>query len=112
MAGENLSDSAMLLFEKHAALFVDKADDDSVFPRLQNGRPESVVHGVFNTFYQGSVVFDLANQWIAAPGPFRYDLGWLAASASEQETAAFMRRNFQAAFERDTEDVEVLAERE
>jgi hypothetical protein len=73
MAGENLSNRSVHLFEKHGALFVDKEDDDSVFPRMQKGRGEEVVDDVFQNFYATNVTYDLVTQWINEPGPFRYD---------------------------------------
>jgi len=108
MAGEKLSQCSMDMFEKHGALFVDKEDDDSVFARLQKGREEAIVQKIFNSFYSNAVVYDLANRWIANDGPFRYDLGWLAASASDEEARSYMRRQFELAFGLDPEDVQVL----
>jgi hypothetical protein len=109
MAGKRVSAKEMLLFDQHGALFVDKEEDDSVFPRLQRNRDEAIVHEAFDTFYRNATVYDLANQWIADTGPFKYDMQWLTASASEEEMASYLRRSFMAAFGLDTENVELLA---
>jgi hypothetical protein len=109
MAGERVSEKEMRLFERHGALFVDKEEDDSVFPRLQANRNEAAIHRVFNEFYLNAVVYDLTNQWIAADGPFKYDMHWLSASASPEDMAAYMSRAFKAAFGLETGDVELLA---
>jgi hypothetical protein len=109
MAGNNLDKSSSQLFEKHGALFVDREDNDAVFPRLQPGRDEAVVGRAFNTFYQHAVVYDLTNQWISRPGPFRYDIDWLMPSASAEQMKDFLRGNFKAAFQFDPETVQLLS---
>ena len=108
MAGERLRDDAMPLFARHEALFVDKEDDDSVFPRLHPGRADKAVSEAFDAFYFNTSVYDLVNQWIAAPGPFKHEMRWLFASASDEEAAQYRRRAFKAAFDLDIEQVEVL----
>lgn len=102
-------DGAQAMFDKHGALFVDKEDDDAIFPRLQPGRDEAIVAKAFNTFYQHAVVYDLTNQWISQPGPFRYDIDWLMPSASPERMKEFLRGNFKAAFQFDPETVEVIS---
>ncbi|WP_284178031.1 hypothetical protein [Rhabdaerophilum sp. SD176] len=59
MAGDRVSEEAEKLFEKHGALFVDKEDDDAVFPRLQPNRAISSVSDTFNAFYQNTDVAPL-----------------------------------------------------
>lgn len=108
MAGENLTERSSYLFDKHGALFVDKEDDDSVFPRMQQGRSEEVVDDVFQNFYAGNVSYDLVRQWINEPGPFRYDLNWLKANSDKEEQREFMRRQFKSAFDVDPDDAEIL----
>ncbi|TIL38596.1 hypothetical protein [Mesorhizobium sp.] len=108
MAGANLSDRSSYLFDKHGALFVDKEDDDSVFPRMQDGRSEEIIDDVFQNFYAGNVTYDLVRQWINEPGPFKYDLSWLKANSSKDEQCEFMRRQFKSAFGVDPNDAEIL----
>jgi hypothetical protein len=108
MAGDNVSDKQRLLFEKHGALFVDKEEDDSVFARLQLNRDEISVQKTFNEFYHNAVLFDLTNRWIREKGPFNYDVAWLDTKTPREETKAFLRRQFVAAFYLDPEDVKVL----
>jgi len=109
MAGDRVDESVTELFQRHGALFVDKEDDDAVFPRLQPGRDEAVVQRAFDMFYQHAVVNDLTNQWISRSGPFRYDIDWLKPSASPDQMKGFLRGNFRAAFEFDPEDVQLIS---
>ncbi|MBB3747186.1 hypothetical protein FHX10_006742 [Rhizobium sp. BK591] len=51
MAGDRVSEQSAELFDRHGALFVDKKDDDGIFPRLVSGRDESLVQQVFESFY-------------------------------------------------------------
>jgi hypothetical protein len=109
MAGDRVDESVTKLFQKHQALFVDKEDDDAVFPRLQSGRDEAVVFQAFNAFYQNTVVYDMTNQWISHSGPFRYDIDWLKPSASPDQMKDFLRGDFKAAFQFDPEDVQLIS---
>jgi hypothetical protein len=109
MAGDRVNAASAELFDKHGALFVDKEDDDAVFPRLQHGRDEAVVSHAFNEFYRSAVVYDLANQWISQPGPFRYDISWLKPSASPDQMKEYLRGNFRAGFQLDPEEVQLIA---
>lgn len=108
MAGDRVDGAAAELFDKHGALFVDKEDDDAVFPRLQSGRDPGVVSDTFNRFYQHTSVYDLINQWISQPGPFRYDLGWLQPAATASTMEGFLRGNFKGAFQLDPDDVRIV----
>lgn len=108
MAGELVSEEQERLFDKHGALFIDKENDDSVFPRLPRGRDEVVVHRVFKQFYDNAVTFDLTNQWISKEGPFAYDLTWLSASASSTDMKNYSRQAFVSAFGFDPETVKIL----
>lgn len=98
MAGEKLDERSRDLFYAHSALFVDKEHDDSIFPSLQTGRSEASVHNVFNIFYQHNLSYDLTNQWISAPGPFRYNAKWLVANADQTEIERYMKQSFKSAF--------------
>lgn len=59
MAGDRVAEEAMVLFEKHQALFVDKEDDDGVFPRLHSDKDQALVQKVFDMFYATTVTYDL-----------------------------------------------------
>ena len=108
LAGDNLDNDGWMLFEKHGTLFIDKADDDSIFPRIQPGRDEATVHKVFNKFYHHIMTFDLADQWINQTGPFKYDVSWASASTTRDDAEAYLRSQFQIAHDLDPDDVEVL----
>ena len=51
MAGTRVSEQGATLFDRHAAPFVDKQDDDGIFPRLYTGRDEKLIKEVFYSFY-------------------------------------------------------------
>ena len=110
MAGKRLSPDAMTLFDRHGALFVDKEDDDGVFPRLANGRTETEVQEAFDDFYAHNVIFDLTRQWITKPGPFRYDFRWLSQRGTDQEIRAFCERSFQSLYGLNPSSVSLVAE--
>lgn len=109
MTGDRVSKNAVHLFERHGALFVDKELDDGVFPRVQQGRNEERVQSVFNDFYYNTVVYDLINQWISEPGPFKYDVSWLTATFSTTEAETFLRHQFKSVFGLDPRDAEIIA---
>lgn len=98
MAGERTSNKARILFDRHGALFVDKEDDDGVFPRLALGRTDSDVQETFDDFYKNNVIFDLTRQWITEPGPFQFDYRWLTQKGSHQEIQDFTERCFETIY--------------
>ncbi|MBE0578750.1 hypothetical protein [Devosia sp.] len=108
MAGDQVSQIQADLFEKHGAIFVDKEEDDGVFPRLRRDHAESVVHSTYQKFYDNTVGYDLVGQWIRQPGPFKYDLSWLSANATRADMERYMREGFQSAFGLDPADAEIL----
>lgn len=108
MAGERVSPRAEGLFDRHGALFLDKEDDDGVFPRVCRGSDQVVVQRTFNAFYGANVVYDLTDQWIARAGPFKYDYRWLAQRASRDEMSEFARREFSSAYGVDPSEAVVL----
>jgi hypothetical protein len=98
MAGTRVSPEIADLFDRHGALFVDKADDDGVFPRLRRDRVEAATEATFNTFYGAVVAYDVVRQWIVEDGPFRYDYAWLSQTRSAGELKAFADARFMDAF--------------
>jgi len=110
MSGDRATQKQTDLFEKHSALFIDKENDDGVFPRLQNGRDEKVVHEAYEQFYDNTACYDLTGQWIRESGPFRYDLSWLSPSAAESDVENYMRGAFQSAFDVDPADADIIVE--
>ncbi|MGA0598830.1 hypothetical protein [Enterovirga sp. CN4-39] len=108
LAGDNLGQSQVEMFDKHGALFTDKEEGETIYPRIQKWRDEKNVYDTFNDFYGHNVLFELADQWITKPGPFVFDLDWLSSSGSETEVRAFIRRQFKAAYGLDIESVTLL----
>jgi hypothetical protein len=95
MVGQRLSSDIVTLFDRHSALFVDKADDGSIFPRILSGKNESLVHQTFESFYSFNVTYDMTRQWIAVPGQFNYDYSWLSSSGSPGDSKGFADRHFE-----------------
>ena len=109
MAGEKARDSVAELFNRHQALFVDKEEDDSVFPRLHPDKNEALVQRMFQAFYSTNVTYDLADQWIMKPGPFTYDFfSWLSRSMSASDLKTFADRQFYQVFGVKPDDVELV----
>lgn len=98
MAGQRVSQDAAMLFDRHGALFVDKEDDDGVYPRLLTGRSESDIQEAFDDFYAHNVIFDLTRQWITQPGAFKFAYRWLSQKGTNDEIKAFAERSFESVY--------------
>lgn len=98
MAGSRVHASVQTLFERHSALFVDKEDDDGVFPRLHSDRDMDAVQSMFESFYAVNVTYDMTDQWIRLSGPFTYDYRWLSASGEKPHMKQFADRQFQSVY--------------
>ena len=108
MAGDRVSNEAAELFDRHGALFVDKEDDDGVYPRLISGRSESDIQEVFDDFYANNVIFDLTRQWITEPGPFQFDYRWLSQKGSDQTIQEYAERCFDTIYGVKPSSAEIL----
>ncbi len=95
MAGDRVSEESQRLFERHSALFVDKEDDDGIFPRIHADRDDTLVHRTFETFYAGNIIYDMTDQWIRRAGPFTYDYRWLSSAGGPAEMKTFADRHFE-----------------
>lgn len=98
MAGNKLASDASILFDRHGALFVDKEDDDGIYPRVLLGRSETDVQAAFDDFYANNVIYDLTNQWIVQTGSFVYDYGWLSQKGTDEDIQSFAERNFESVY--------------
>jgi len=76
-AGERVSEESMAVFDRNRALFVDKENDDGIFPAMLTDKDQDVVHETFNQFYAWIVNYDLISQWIVSDRPFIYNYEWL-----------------------------------
>jgi len=98
MAGDKVDLYTPTLFDRHGALFVDKEDDDGIYPRLALGRTEKDVREVFQDFYAHNVIYHLTRQWIAEPGPFKYDFRWLSQKGTDEERQGFAEQCFRSLY--------------
>lgn len=107
MAGARVSEHGSVLFNRHAAPFIDKEDDDGIFPRLYPDRDEKFVEDTFYSFYAANITYDMTNQWITRSGLFTYDYRWFSQSGSHEEIKGFADRHFAQAYgvEPDTVDL-------
>jgi hypothetical protein len=96
--GTRVSEQGLTLFNRHAAPFVDKQDDDGIFPRLYTDRDEKLVKDVFYSFYALNITYDLTNQWITQSGPFTYDYRWFSQAGTREELKDFAARHFLQAY--------------
>ena len=108
MAGTRVSVEIAALFEKHGALFVDKADDDGVFPRLRPDRDPGLVQKSFERFYSTNVTYDMTRQWITTGGPFSYNYGWLVQNADALEIKEFVDQAFSSVYGISPDEIEVV----
>lgn len=109
MAGERVSNDIVAVHDRHSAPFIDKEDDDGIFPRLFANRDQKLVQRTFDNFYSSVVLYDLAHQWITQPGPFTYNYRWLSQRGGAGELKAFADRHFEKAFGVRPDDVELLS---
>jgi hypothetical protein len=98
MTGARINQEMADLFDRHGALFVDRADDDGIFPRLRRDRTEESTEATFNTFYGAVVTYDMVRQWIVADGPFQYDYAWLSQTQAPADMKAYVDARFVDAF--------------
>jgi len=108
MAGKDLDEQAFRLFDKHGAPFVDREDDDGIFPRLQTGRSEAQIQVALDNFYSHVVSHSMTDQWISEPGPFTYDLSWLTQNADAEEAREYMNRHFESLYGHHPDDIRCL----
>lgn len=108
MTGGRVSAESRDLFEKHSALFIDKEDDDGIFPRLHTNRDQNLVQRMFDDFYAANVAYDMTTQWITDPGPFRYEYDWLKQDSKREEMKAFVDRQFRNAYGVDPDSATIL----
>ncbi|KXF75264.1 hypothetical protein ATN84_18490 [Paramesorhizobium deserti] len=109
MAGERVSEHALFLFDRHGALFIDKEDDDGIFPRLVSGRSEESVQNVFDSFYAANVTYDMTDQWIQKPGRFNYNYRWLSQNGTREEMKTFADRHFEMIYGAHPDDASILS---
>lgn len=110
MAGDRVSEHISELFDRHRAPFVDKADDDGVFPRTYPDKDEAAVQRTFQSFYAATVTYDMTRQWIVEPGPFHYRYNWLVQNAKHEEMKAYVDRLFRSIYGVWPDDIELLAD--
>ncbi|WP_329752816.1 hypothetical protein [Stenotrophomonas maltophilia] len=86
------------LWLSHLSLFSDKADDDSLYPRMHPERAESDVLETFNQFFASIILYDLSRQWVLIPGPFKLDYSWLTPLSGDagfrEQVSGIFRRHY------------------
>src|ERR1700676_2858815 len=69
MAGENIPEEAVDLFERHGALFVDRETDTGIYPRLRKEYDEKSVQKMFDNFYAGTVLYETTDKLSSGLAP-------------------------------------------
>jgi hypothetical protein len=110
MAGTRVSEQGSMLLNRHSAPFVDKQDDDGIFPRLYPDRDENLVENAFYSFYAVNITYDLTHQWITQSGPFTYNYRWFSQSGTNEEIKDFAARHFLQVYEVHPDTVELVSE--
>ncbi|ARP85083.1 hypothetical protein [Bordetella genomosp. 9] len=94
MAASKATAEHRSLFLAHLSLFQDREDTNKIFPRAMPGKSPDNLRRLVNGFYSSMLVFDLARQWVVAPGPFRYDFSWLTGESDNAELVTSAKRQF------------------
>ena len=108
LAGDRASSVGVEVFGRNQALFVDKEDDDGVFPINVPGRDVDIVDETFNLFYTWIVNYDLVSQWTVKEGPFRYPYGWLSTAHGPKEMEEWAANGFAPVFGEHPDRFEIL----
>ena len=87
-----------MIYRRNQALFVDKEDDDGIFPIYVPGRDHDSVHETFNQFYDWIVSYDLISQWIDIEGSFKYDYRWLSTTHGPDKMKGWAAEDFAHSF--------------
>ena len=98
MAGERVCKDSEIVSRRNQALFVDKGDDDTIFPIYAPGREHDNVNETFNQFYDWIVEYELVEQWIVDEGPFKYDYGWLSTAQRSDKMKGWAAEGFAHTF--------------
>lgn len=94
MAERNSTPEIRSLFLAHLSLFQDRADTEQIFPRDTPGKDPDNIKRLVNGFYGSTLIFDLALQWVLAPGPFQFDFAWLTGTHENTELVTAAKRQF------------------
>ena len=108
-AGKRASADSEAIFRRNGALFVDKEDDDGIFPAELPGRDSTIVHETFNKFYGWIVNYDLISQWIIAEGPFKYEYEWLSTAHDPADVSDWAAKGFEHIFGVHPDKFEILS---
>ncbi|NBB81353.1 MAG: hypothetical protein GVY36_18250 [Verrucomicrobia bacterium] len=98
MAGERVEASGKEILDRNMALFVDKEDDDGIFPAIVPGKKADAIQNTFDQFYTWIVNYGLISQWISSDGPFRYNFEWLSTAHNPNEIEEWAKAGFERTF--------------
>jgi hypothetical protein len=108
LAGARVSAEGEAMFHRNCALFVDKEEDDGIFPAELPDKDPAIVHDTFNQFDNWIVDYDLISQWIVADGPFRYEYEWLSTAHNPALMKEWAAKGFEHVFGVHPEDFDIL----
>lgn len=99
---------ALRLFNKHEALFLNRADLD-VYPRLVRGIDEAKLQALLDNFFVWVSMYELTRQWLIEDGQFQYEFGWLTSKFSDDEVKRWVDEFFKSAMEFHPDDFEIIS---
>ena len=85
------------VFDRHRALFIDRADGDIYVRTFHDKRGENA-ENILNRFYSWIVMYELTRQWIAQDGDFKFDFFWLTSKFSHSELNEWVSHQFESAY--------------
>lgn len=96
LASNQDSESYKRIWLKNLSLYSDGAEDQTILPRLFEGKPVENIKKTFNAFYAENLVYNISQQWVAAHGPFQYSFSWL----TEREDPEIVKNKANELFEK------------
>lgn len=105
--GERRSNVSDYLYVKHQALFKENINMD-IAPSMLPGIDERTLEDTAGDFYLAVALFDLCQQWISAPGEFKYNYNWLSKSYSSEEMEDWAKSAFIQTFGVSPDDFEIV----
>jgi len=96
-ADVNLKDS-LEIFDKHQAPFLTHPSGE-IRPAIFQGIPEQNTYKTFNSFYKWMLQYELIEQWIMQPGPFKLDFTWMHPLYTSDFAKPFADKAFKELFD-------------
>ena len=107
LSSHRVSEIGADIFERNQALFVDREDDDGIFPTTFVGKDTDTIQETFNLFYAWLINYNLISQWSVYKGPFKYEYGWLSTAHERSESRQWAASQFADVFDQHPDVFEI-----